>query len=266
MIKFTTSEHLKRVKLPFSYFSSTAHLDFSADLLSRNDEEIVVMQDIYYPHEFPALFLPNKKENWENCSATFVTKEDIDKVKKHGIEIIICKEIGTEYFYETKHLTNPVGKFGQRIRQFERLHGSNCKILNKYPKKDVLDFYNEWKKQKNRDGDTFDESEKFFYFCTNNLDKYNIKQVYIELNKKLVGVAYGIKHHVGGWVGLHLKVNYKYKGLSRLLHHERAKMFGDEKIFTLGTGAKEAGITQFKEELGPTMKKEYFYVLTGGKK
>jgi len=266
MIKFVSSEHFNKVKLPFSYYSSPIYLDFSAYLMSRNDEEIVVMEDMYYPHEFPALFFPHKEANWENFSVTFATEEDVEKIKKLGIEIIIHKEIGVEYFYNTEHLTNPTGKFGQRIRQFEKLYGSDYKILNKYSKKDVLSFYDKWKNQKNRDGDTFDESEKFFYFCVDNSDKYDIKQTYVELNGKLIGVAHGVKHPLGGWIGLNLKVDYEYKGLSRLLHHERAKMFSNEKIFTLGTGAKEAGITQFKEELGPVLEKKYFYILTGGKK
>lgn len=117
-----------------------------------------------------------------------------------------------------------------------------------------------------RDGDLFDENEELFMFMLDNLKKYNIKQVYVEVDKKLVGLGWGVKHHVGGWVGLHLEVDYKFKGLSRFLHHERAKMFKNIKEFTLGTGAKEKGITNYKKELGPCRTVPYFYILTAGKK
>ena len=70
------------------------------------------------------------------------------------------------------------------------------------------------------------------------------------VNDKLVGLAWGMEHQSGNWMGLQLKANYKFKGLSRFLHHERSKLFADKKLFTLGTGAQDEGIIQFKRELG----------------
>lgn len=99
-----------------------------------------------------------------------------------------------------------------------------------------------------------------------NLKKYQVKQVYVIVNKKLIGFAWGLKHSSGNWIGLQLKVKYRYKGLSRFLHQERAKLFSRYELFTLGAGAQEPGIIQFKKELGPTEEREYFYVLTGKKK
>jgi hypothetical protein len=269
MEKFNSAKHFgiwREAALPFSYFSLPLYLDFSAYLLSHNGKDVIVAQDIYYPHEFPALFLHPNSKNWENFSVTFATDQDIKKVRNKKIEIILRKETGTEYFYNTVSLVNPTGKINQRIKQFKKLYGSSYKLRRTYNRKKIEKFYYFWKKQKGRNGDTFKESEKLFFFCLDNLRKYKIKQIYIEIGGKLAGLAFGVSHSSGGWVGLQLKVNYKYKGLSRFLHHERARLFSREKLFTLGTGSHDAGISQFKEELGPAFSKEYFYILTGKRK
>jgi len=61
-------------------------------------------------------------------------------------------------------------------------------------------------------------------------------------------------------------VDYQYKGLSRFLHHERAKIFEQYAEFSLGTGVQDKGIDKYKEELSPSYKKAYSYLLTGDKK
>ena len=84
------------------------------------------------------------------------------------------------------------------------------------------------------------------------------------IDGKLAGLAWGVKHRYN-WVGLHLKVGYQYKGLSGFLHSERAKLFSSAKEFTLGTGACDSGIENYKKELGPSREEDYFYILTGDK-
>jgi hypothetical protein len=111
---------------------------------------------------------------------------------------------------------------------------------------------------------TFDESGDSFLYCVSNLKKYKVKQLYVEVDGKLAGLAFAVEHSSGNWVGLHLKVDYSYKGLSRFLHNERAKLFSDKKLFTLGTSGYDLGIAQFKSELGPSHVIHYSYVLTGG--
>ncbi len=67
MEKFDSQKHLQLAShLPFSYYSLPLYLDFSAYLLPRNNERVIVTQDLYYPHEFPAIFLPQNPENWDN--------------------------------------------------------------------------------------------------------------------------------------------------------------------------------------------------------
>ncbi len=264
MEKFNSQKHSEYIKdLPFSYFSSIPYLDFMAYSFERNNEHLIVWQDIIYPHDFPSIFLPRNKSNWVNVSVAFVMPEEIEKIKSEKIEIKFTNTVVQEYFYKTDTLLNPKGKLGQRIRQFEKNY--EYKIYNSYPLDKVNNFFEFWKRQREHDSLTFEEGEKHFVFLLDKLDQYDIKQVYIEVGGNLVGLAWGVKHQSGNWVGLHLKVNYEYKGLSRFLHQERAKLFKDYKLFTLGTGSHDSGITQFKEELGPSLIIDYQYVLTGDK-
>lgn len=249
-------------KLPFSYFSSDIYLDFAAFTFQRNGENLIVWQDLLFPHDFPSIFLPQNKKNWINCSVALATKNNIENIKKGKIEILFTKPIDKEYFYKTKDFTKPTGSLKTKVNRFSNNY--KFKLKNKYAKERVSDFYDFWKKQKKHESMTFDESEEFFDFCLQGLGKYNIKQVYVEIDDKLVGFAWGVKHR-DNWIGLHLKVDYRYKGLSRFLHSERAKLFANCEEFTLGTGAGDPGIESYKKELGPFREEEYFYLLTGKK-
>lgn len=264
MEKFKSLKHLNLAgHLPFSYYSLPLYLDYCAYLLPRSNESVIVAQDLYYPHEFPAIFLPQNPANWENFSVTFAASEDLEKIKQHNIEIIMQKPIGAEFFYRTEDLLNPGRKIAQRIRQFNKLY--KYEIFNDYPPDKIRQFYERWKNQKDRPGDLFDEAERLFFFCMENLSKYDVKQVYVEIDGELAGLAWGVAHPAGGWVGLHLKTDYRFKGLSRFLHQKRAQLFADREYLALSTGEKDPGITTFKKELGPTEEKNYYYVLTGGK-
>lgn len=264
MEKFHYQKHAQYFEhLPFSYFSAKPYLDFAAFVFERNNEHILVIQDIYFPHEFPSIFMPRKKENWKDCAVTFASEDEIQAVKNENIEIQIQNYLEIEYFYSTKSFIEPKGKFRQRVRQFQKSY--NFTLLHQYPKEKILEFYNHWKNQKQRRGNEFKEGEQFFFFGLQNLSRYNIQQTYIEIDGKLAGLAWGVHHQNNGWVGLHLKVDYRYKGLSRYLHHERAKMFPVNTLFTLGTGIHNTNISQYKKELGPVKTKKYFYILTGSK-
>ena len=262
IVKITSSDIDLLHDVHLAYLTSSIFLDFGGYFLNRNGENIVVLQDSLYPHEFPAIVLPKNKKNWENFSILFATEKEIAELKSEGIPLMVVKEIGQEYYYKTEDFVNPRGALRKKIEQFKQSYSYN--VFSHYDKKRILDFYTHWKSQKAREAFTFPEAEEFFLFCLENLDKYGVKQVYIEIDGTLVGLAWGVAHQAGGWVGLHLKVDYSVKGLSRFLHHERAKMFSDE-FFTLGTGAHEKGIDTYKEELGPAFTKKYSYVLTGSR-
>ena len=264
MEKFNSFKHLfDTKKLPFSYYSLLIYLDFIAYSFERNGENLIVWQDTLYPHDFPSIFIPEKNKNWEYASIALASNKDVKKIKNENIEIKVQLPLETEYFYKTKDFVSPIKGMKVHVENFKKLYPYI--ILNKYPLDRILEFYKQWKEQRNRVSITLREEEKFFMFCLNNLDKYCVKQIYVEISDKLVGFAWGIKHSKNNWAGLELKVDYMYKGLSRFLQSERAKMFSDYKFFTLGTGCHDEGITKYKKELGPSFVKEYYYLLTGNK-
>lgn len=266
MEKFNSQKHKKLLaSLPFAYAATAIYLDFTAYTFKRNNEDLIVWQDLLYPNEFPCIFLPQKKSNWQFCSIALATYEDIKKIEKESIAISIKKLITEEYYYNTQKFLEPRGKLKNRIKQFEKNY--QYKISHRISKKKIVEFYNSWKKQRKHQSLTFDESENFFYFCVKNLKKYDVQQVYVIVDNKLVGFAWGVampRHK--GWVGLHLKVDYRYKGLSRFLHQQRAKLFSQYELFTLGTSAHDPGIQTYKNELGPDLIKQYYYLLTENKK
>lgn len=248
--------------MPFSYFGSNIYLDFEAYFFERNNEKLLVQQDFLYLNDFPSIFLPRKKENWINSSVMFTTKEDRERVKEEKISILVETPVGTEFFYNTADFTNPKRDLKTRINSFVKNYSFT--LNNIYDKDDVLFFYDFWKKQRAHESLTFEESEEFFMFCLDNIKKYNIQQVYVEIGGRLAGLAWGVRLK-NNWVGLHLKVDYQYKGLSRFLHSERAKLFKDCGFFTLGTGAYDSGIESYKKELGPIRTTDYSYILTSPK-
>lgn len=266
MEKFISEKYSElRQKMPFSYVSSMPYLDFCAYVFERNGEQLIVWQDLVCPNDFPSIFMPKNKKNWVHCSVAFATNEDIEAVRMENIEVLLVVPMGKEYYYNTKELLSSRGSFKNRVNKFESSYGYELRYTAE--KKEIAEFYDFWKSQREHESITFNESESFFNFCLDNLNKYDIKQVYVEIDGKLVGLAWGVEFAgSSNWVGLHLKVSYKFQGLSRFLHQERAKMFDDKKEFTLGTGARDKGIESYKQELGPARTQEYYYLLTGGSK
>ncbi|MFA6047288.1 MAG: hypothetical protein WCV59_02410 [Parcubacteria group bacterium] len=265
MEKFDSKKHIKLINdLPFSYVSLPLYLDFCAYTFKRNGEDLIVTQDPSYLHDFPSLFLPKNKDNWAMASMSMITEEEVKKIKKEDIEIANQNPTETEYYYKTSGFLDPKSKMKNRVNQFNKSYDYN--ILNNYSKTKLTEFYNLWEGQKERSSDLFEkESTEFFFFCLENLEKYDIKQIYVEIDGKLAGFAWGVGHSDHNWAGLHLKANYDYKGLSRFLHHERAKLFSDRDLFSLGTGCHDPGLIQFKKELGPVLEKQYYYVFTRDK-
>jgi hypothetical protein len=258
-----THAHVKQL-MPYSYFSTDVYLDFAAYVFERNGELLVVWQDILYPNEFPCVFTPQYSSNWEYAVISFATEEDIKKIQNDGIDVLIQNPMGEEFFYETATFTTPTGKLKSRIQQFTSQY--TYTITHTCDRETIQTFYLFWKSQKKHESITFEESEEFFYYCLDHLEEYDIRQVYVYIEKQLVGFAWGVLHpESNNWVGLHLKVDYTVKGLSRFLHHKRALLFEDHPTCTLGTGVHDVGIRQFKKELGPIDTISYTYLLTGKK-
>jgi hypothetical protein len=248
-------------ELPFSYFSSPVHLDHFAYVLQLGeDKKVLVWQDLLFPQSFPCIFLPKDSALWKNLAVTLVTGEEREHLLSLGKEFILDKPLDSEYFYKTEDFIFPKNDFGRRVRQFESTY--KFKVLSKYSSSDIAAFYEKWKDQRSRDSIGLGSAETFFYFCLKNLDKYNIRQVYIEIDGKLEGLAWGVAHSKDKWIGLELKVSYGVKGISHYLHHKRAELFAGTSEFSLGNGI-DKGIATYKDELGPAYKRPYFYLLIG---
>lgn len=269
--KFLSKKHAALLgDLPFKYESSVVYLDFAGYVIERNGEKNVAVQDVLYPNDFPYLFLPKKKENWVNSYIQWATKKQL-KDLKNEVEIIKSFPSGREFFYNTKDFIDLEGGEWKKFRQDIHYFGNNYQyeLKSDYPLEEVLSFTkNIWLKEQAEKTVSFDESYNFFKFCLENQDKYTIKTIYIEVNKKLAGLAMGVNFNKSkkNWLALHIKVNYQYRGLSRFLYHERAKLFSDFVEFTSGaTCAGDEGIEQFKQSLNPSRLEESYYVITGKK-
>lgn len=261
--KFESALHGEALNnLPFSFYSTPIFLDFEAYTFQRNNEDLVVMQDIIFPHDFPAFFLPKDKKNWERCSITFARKEDIDAIREEGIPILVENPGQREYFFATESFVNPTGSFKKHVNSFKKKY--EYTVRSTCEREAILQFYIFWKNQRVHTGITFGDAEDFFFYCLDRREE--LKQVYVFIGEQLVGFAWGVEHPQGGWVGLQNKVHYEYQGLSRFLHHERAKLFAHIPEFALGGGGFEKGIDAFKQQLNPSREIVYSYVLTDGKK
>jgi len=260
--KFDSKKHASLVAvLPFSYFSAVSYLDFEAYFFERNGETIFAWQDPDYPHDLPSIFLPRQKENWPALAASLVTREQIAEIEAAGIPVLKTLKMGTEYFYDTAAFLSPKGPIAKRAAQFAKSGG--FRVLHRYPAPAVKEFYETWKDQKDRSKHSMEEGEAHFFFCLEHLERYSIHQTYVEKDGRLIGFAWGVAFDKNRWVGLHLKADRAFPGLSRFLHQQRAEHFKDHAEFTLGTGCADRGITKFKEELRPSRKIPFIYVLTG---
>jgi hypothetical protein len=265
IIKFNSDVHKSILKkYEFSFFSEPAYLDCLGYLKFRNNEHILTSRNVY-GRDYHFLFLPQKEVNYQKAFITFCDKKSLEILKKKNIPVRVKVNSENEYFYDTKLIVDLSDKkYRKRVLNFKK---QNYILRFNYSENKIINFYNKWKKQKRRDGIVFKDQEKFFYFLLKNLKKYKVKQVYVEIKGDLVGFAWGIASlHKKKWIGVKIMSLYGYKNLGRFLHWERAKLFKNYEEFSLGTGCKEEGITQFKQELGPLRIKEYYYIETGSKK
>ncbi len=260
--RFDSQKHISCIEnLPFSYISLPIYLDFLGYTFKKNDEDLVVWQDILFNHDFPSIFLPKDKRNWHKASMSLLTEDEINLIESEGIKISVKNPISTEYFYKTSDFSSPKKRKAKRIRRFQNKY--NYSVLCDYDKEKVIEFYKIWRDQKDRISNKIWnlDGEDFFLFCLENFDKYNIDAIYVEVDNSLVGFAWGMEHPNGGWASLHLKNLYEYEGLAFFLRSEIAKKYSQHEFFTTGTGCKDEGIENYKRNLGPAYTKDYFYIL-----
>jgi hypothetical protein len=256
--------HLDALKrLPFSYFSLPMYLDEHAYLVEHNCEDLIVVPNDDSPHVLQLLFVPHQQSNLAHTAIRFVTEAE-RRAFPCKTEILFEKQTVTEFIFRTSDFVHPIGDLAKKIRSFVSKHKYTVK--HSYPRQEIERFYKAWKLQRDWDLSWLEESERSFFFQLDRLDELNIKQVYVEVDGTLAGFAWGVSHPSGNWVGLHMKVLYQYRDLSRFLHRERAKMFEGSEFFSLGTASAEEGMGRFKHELGPIEERKYFFLLLGDKK
>ena len=269
--KFDSKKHRALLaKLPFKYESSVIYLDFAGYIIERNGEKNVAVQDVLYPNDLPYLYLPEKKENWSHSIIQWVNKDQLDELKS-DFEIVKSFSSGKEYYYQTQDFIGLDGgkwaSFRKDVHHFK--NNNHYKILENYDFSKTKSFLkNIWLNQQEEKTASFNESYNFFIFCLENQKKYGIKTLYVEIDGTLAGLAMGSRFNDSDdkWLALHIKVDYKYRGLSRFLYHERAKLFAEFSEFTSGaTCAGDEGIEEFKKSLHPHRVEESYYVITGDK-
>jgi len=250
-----------------SYCNSPYWLAENCSYEERNGEALVYINDRTL-NETYLLFTPTKKENITTKRICLATKEDIERLKKKGITIAKTTVQGAEYYYRTKDLIEMKGKTYSRCRkavsQFTRNY--KFKILHVYPAQKVVDFIKNWAAAKNLSKHT-ETARKLFEWDLDNCIKYvglrkklPTKRIYIEIDGKLAAFAFVHPLFPDLFVALQQKVDIKYKGLSRFLYHEKAKLYPNIEMFTVGTAAETEGLEAFKEELHPAKKEEWFMI------
>ncbi len=251
--------------VPFRYDTAVSYLDHAAYVISHNGKEELAVQDVLYPNEIPYIFLPRSQKLWPQAHILWTKKADMEKLKKK-VEIKLTVPIVSEFMYKTKKFIDLEGaemkSFRRHVRQFEDRYSYSLKYA--YDRDKVKNFLDKWLRQQKVKTESFWDSYNYCFFCLDNRLKYDIKTVYIEVEGKLVGMAMGSRFDSKRWVGLHMKVDYSYRSLSRFLFHKRAEMFKGLSWFTLGgSGLGDSGIEKYKDELHPDEKLEQFYVITG---
>lgn len=269
--KFCSEKHVNLFKkLPFKYESSEIYLDFAGYIIQRNGEENLAVQDVLYPNDFPYLYLPEKTENWSHSMILWASDGDLSKLKSQ-VKIDKSFSSGKEFYYKTKDFIDLKGgkwvKFRKDIQHFQ--NDNEYKLLSDYPETKTKRFLeNIWLAEQKEKTASFDESYNFFLFCLDNWKRYQIKTLYVEVDGKLVGLVMGavFNNSCDKWLALHIKVDYNFRGLSRFLYHQRAKLFSEYSEFTSGaTCAGDEGVEKFKSCLHPSRVEESFYVITGDK-
>ncbi|MBU0646656.1 hypothetical protein KJ611_04295 [Patescibacteria group bacterium] len=250
-------------RLPFGYVAALPFLDFCAYVLTESNELRLVWPNDDNPREFESIFLPAAKKNWANALIAYASSADIVRLAAARIGLKKKESFGAEYYYRTADFIRPQRVLAKKIKQFQKKF-PRARILHAYPSEPVLAFHDRWQEQLKdaRSLPGMKTDRAFFQHCLENPNRYDIRRVYVELEGKLIGLAWGTTHSSGNWIGLHLKADHEYRGLAHLLLHERAKLFADHSMFTLGVDCNRPGLAAFKRELGPAYTVDFYQIAT----
>ena len=224
---------------------------------------------VYLEKDF--LLFPPKNSRHLAHRKVWCYAEDIERIKKSGVEIKNITPDSTDYFYLTKnYLTFPghnFQKMRKEIRFFERNY--DFEILENYPAEKTKEFIHQWyarnlvkKNPKNRE-----MFENEFHATLKAVDLLSeiitAKTLYILIDGALAGLALYAPLYEDFWAAIYQKVNSKYRGIGQMLYREKAKKMREYKFFTNGDDAMDSVLAKHKEELCPIRKERYFLVETG---
>ncbi len=264
-IPIQKAEKFSKISNKFSYDSNPYTLAFSG-FYENNEELLIYQRDPLYMNDFPFLSLPKNKKHWIRGIFTDASQVDIEMIKNENIEVRNSFVYGPEYYYNTQDfidLSVSNKTFRKHVNNFKNNY--EFKIKNSYPQKKILEFLDKWTSSQKEQNELFDNSNEFEKFCIKMCKVIKGKWLFIEVDKELVGYCLSYQFNKDFWVGIHQKVDYNYKGLSRFLLHKRASLFPNTSYFSLGTGARDEGIKKFKEELRPFKKEDRYYIITGNR-
>jgi hypothetical protein len=243
------------------YCTNPFYLAFNGYYEKLNEEILLCERDELYRNEFPYINFPTRKENAVRAIATYCTEDDVNQLQKWNIPIKMKKEHGLEYYYKTEdfaRLTN--ASFRKQVARFSNHY--NFKILHDYPKTKIISFIRKWAESQKTKNEFFNLGTEYAIFCARKKEKIKGKWLFVEINNELAGYNLSYPFNDQYWVGIHQKVDYEYKGLSRFLLHQRANLFPNIPFFTLGTEAHDEGVKNYKEELHPYRREKRYFIMT----
>lgn len=242
----------------FSYFANSFYIYASCKFTEIGSEEIVL--DVETNPK--PLFLSDNLSILKSFNeVSIVFDDDIVELEKMGFKITKKTLYGNEYFYKTENLIKLEGSeyrtFRKDINSFKKNY--NFKVLDKYDKNKVIEFMENWHKEraKIKSGEELRIFEYDFKGCLTYLEVMNKiphEEIYVEIDGKLVGFAIFHKAYENLWVGLMQKTDLNYRGLSKLIYHLKCEKMKETEFFTTGTEAQGQGLAEFKDSLNPVKK------------
>lgn len=245
----------------FSYFANPFYLAANCWWECRNGEDLVFEKDSN-SGEMVLMILPKKKENMVGQRISVAYETDIKAIESAGLKVAEKKELGIEYVYLTEDFVTMAGgsfkTFRKECHNFQKKYP--IKVLDDYPKDRIIEFMKDWHAKKDMSGKsdlTKAVFEADFQNCLDYLDMLPDiphKNVFIELDGRLVGFQVMAPMRDDLWIALMQKTDVQLRGLTKLLYHLPAMKMEGIKYFTTGAEAQDPKLAEFKESIHPVKK------------
>jgi hypothetical protein len=139
------------------------------------------------------------------------------------------------YFYNTKNFLLKASK-SKDVKRFQKKY--NYKILSTYDKDKAYELYNKWARILTGKGkQVVPDTELDFFFDPQNIKKYKIRFLFLEVDGQLVGVKIAHPFLVRSKKTLILRYQfslYEYYGINQFMTYELMKREKDFKEFSDG--------------------------------